>query len=356
VLVAEAATAGSFPLPDNSPIMVLDDDASLVRLVQSYLNQQGYPVRGHLSSRTALEDLADSPVDLLIVDLSLGRDDGLNVARSALEQDPNLAVILVTGKGSEETAIACLHLGLSDYLPKPFSLDDLGRSIQRSLIRRASQIRRFHNEELIRTRLAALQKETREAALAVLCQIAGTLEDKHPFLKGHSHRVADLTVALGQDLGLPESQTKRLREAGLIHDVGMILAPDGALCSDGTLSQEDLARVRSHATLGATLARSLGLGTVADYIEFHHERLDGSGYPNGLQGSKIPLGAMILGLAEAYSALTENRPFRDAAAPTEAIATLKGTEGVWFPTGLIDALGRAVAAGVSTPGLSAVRE
>ncbi len=355
--MAEAETAGSFPLPDNSPIMVLDDDASLVRLVQSYLTRQGYPVRGHVSSKAALEDLAVSPVDLLIVDLSLGRENGLDVARSALEQDPNLAVILVTGKGSEETGIECLHLGLSDYLPKPFALDDLGRSIQRSLIRRASQIRRFHNEELIRARFTALQKETRQAALEVLCQIVGTLEEKHPFMRGHSRRVADLAVALGRDLGLPEPQTERLREAGLIHDVGMVAAPDGALCSDGRLSTEDLARVRSHATLGASLARCLGLATIADHIEFHHERLDGSGYPNGLQGSKIPLGAMILGLAEAYAALTEDRPFRDAASPADAIATLKGTEGVWFPTGLIDALGRAVAAaGVPQPELSAIRE
>ncbi len=355
--MAEAATAGSFPLPDSSPIMVLDDDASLVRLVESYLTKQGYPVRGHLSSRAALEDLAASPVDLLIVDLSLGRENGLDVARTALEQDPNLAVILITGKGSEETGIECLHLGLSDYLPKPFALDDLGRSIQRSLIRRASQIRRFHNEELIRARFAALQKDTREAALEVLCKIAGTLEEKHPFLQGHSRRVADLAVALGRDLGLPESQTERLREAGLIHDVGMMAAPDGALCSDASLSPEDLARVRSHTILGASLARSLGLATVADYIEFHHERLDGSGYPSGLQGSKIPLGAMILGLAEAYSALTEHRPFREAASPGEAIATLKGTEGVWFPTGLIDALGRAVAAASARkPELSGVQE
>jgi putative two-component system response regulator len=289
--------------------------------------------------------MAASPVDLLIVDLSLGRENGLDVARTALEQDPNLAVILVTGKGSEETGIQCLHLGLSDYLPKPFSLEDLGRSIQRALIRRASQIRRFHNEELIRARLATLQTESREAAVDVLCQVALTLEDKHPFLEGHSRRVATLSVALGRDLGLPEAQTELLREAGLIHDVGMIAAPDGALCSGGGLSPEDLARVRSHTILGASLARSLGLTTCAEYVEFHHERLDGSGYPNGL------------GLAEAYSALTEHRPFREAASPGEAIATLKGTEGVWFPTGLIDALGRAVAAASARkPDLSGVQE
>ena len=102
---------------------------------------------------------------------------------------------------------------------------------------------------------------------------------------------------------------------------------------------------------------SLGLITAADYVEFHRERLDGSGYPKGLRGSRIPPGVMILGLVEAYSALTEHRPFREAASPADAIATLESTKGVWFPTGLIDALDRAVAAGAGRkPELPAVHK
>lgn len=338
---AALVDAAGFPLPETSPVVILDDDPDLGRSLGAYLTAQGYPVRVHASAQATVADLAKTPAGLLLVDLNLQSENGLDVARQALELDPSLAIILITGHGSEDAAIACLRLGLSDYLVKPFDLSTLGRAVQRALLRRASEVRRFRNEERLRQRITELQSARREAAVRALGQIVWSLEAKHACLRGHSLRVAALSRALGEELGLPETATARLRMAGLVHDVGMIAVPDEVLQHTGTLDADDLHKIRRHPALGAELVRTFGLTEAATFVEFHHERLDGSGYPSGLRGSEIPGGALIVGLAEAYSALTEERPFREAASPPHAVDTLRGVAGVWFPGRMIEALERA---------------
>lgn len=134
---------------------------------------------------------------------------------------------------------------------------------------------------------------------------------------------------------------ERLRVSGLLHDVGMIAVPDAAMLHTGRLDSHDLQKVRSHPILGGDLVRAFGLEEDASFIESHHERLDGSGYPLALRGSEIPAGALIVGLAEVFCALTEARPFREAGSPENAIDTLRGVAGMWFPSAMIDALERA---------------
>lgn len=338
----EVRDKGVFPHPQDSPVVVLDDDESFVWSVTSFLSRQGYPTRGHLTAAEALADLDRSPASLFVVDLVLGQDHGIEVAREALELDPTLAVIVVTGRGSEASAVECLRLGASDYLSKPFELEDFGRSVQRALMRRSNELRGHHREETLRSRIDELQKQQRAAAIRALGEIVWSLEAKHDFLRGHSVHVADLAEGTARELGLPDARVQLLRLAGHVHDVGMIAAPDEALHHRGSLDADDLEKVRGHTILGAELARAFGLYDVAECIEFHHERLDGSGYPHGLKGSQIPVEALIVGIAEVYSALTEDRPFREASSAAESIAILRGVEGVWFPAGLVDALERAV--------------
>jgi putative two-component system response regulator len=345
----ETVAAGEFPLPENTSIMVLDDDKSAVQAIGTYLSQAGYRVRGHVSARNALQSLSASPAALLILDLTLGDQSGIDVARAALEEDPSLAIIMIAAEGTEESAIECLRLGLSDYIRKPLSLEELAQSVQRALLRRASEERHFQLEQRLRAQLEDAQGEGRSAAVRALAQISHIMEAKQPHMDGHSERVAQLAESIGREMGLPPQQVIRLREAGLLHDVGMVAAPDGALTSDQPLTPAEKERIRNHAKLGADLARSLGLSTIAEYIEFHHERLDGSGYPGGLHGNDIPVGGLILGLAETFCALTEPRPYREAAQPRDALDTLRGAEGMWFPGALIDALERSVLSPALTP-------
>ncbi len=295
-------------------------------------------MRTHTVVSEALGDLEVNGAGLLLVDLNLEAANGLEVAREALEQDPDVAIIMMTGQGSEAIVVQCLRLGISDYLMKPFEMDELGRSVQRALLRRSTDLRRFSNEELLRQRITELQSERRTTALSALGEIVWSYEAKHPFLRGHSLRVADVAAAIGQELGLPKSGVERLRIAGLLHDVGMIAVPDTAMLHAGRLDSHDLQKVRSHPTLGGDLVRAFGLDEAASFIESHHERLDGSGYPLALKGSELPAGAMILGLAEVFAALTEARPFREAGSPENAIDTLRGVAGMWFPSAMINAL------------------
>lgn len=338
---ASFSDAGGFPLPETSPVVILDDDADLAESLGAFMSSQQYPVRTHFTADEALADLASAPAGLLLVDLDLGAASGLDVARKAMELDPGLAIIMITGQGSESSAAECLRLGLSDYLVKPFELAALRRAVQRALMRRSTELRRFSNEERLRQKVTELQAERRSLAARALGDIVASLEAKHPCLAGHSLRVARIARAVGRELGFPEPVLERIRIAGHLHDLGMVAVPDQVLHQTGALDTTDLERIRSHPRIGADLLRRFGLTEVAGLVELHHERLDGSGYPDGLQGSQIPAGALVVGLAEAYSALTEPRPHRDAAPPGLAIDTLRGAAGLWFPEAMIDALERA---------------
>ena len=185
--------------------------------------------------------------------------------------------------------------------------------------------------------------ESEEFKTATLLALGQAMEAKAPYLKDNGDRIANICASMAMLLGLTPTEMEEVRNAGLLHDIGMINTTDSVLQKSGPLTDQEREHVRNHAIVGARILEPLTfLGRAGEYTRYHHERLDGSGYPEALRGEEIPLGAQIVGLADSYAALTQERPFRPALSPGEAVETLRGGEGVWFSRRLLDSLERSV--------------
>lgn len=341
----------AFPVPEESPIVVVDDEPAVLDLLARVLQKEGYPVEAFASAHDALARVARGRVALLISDIQMPEMSGIELVRQALEEDPNLATIILTGVGDTGTAVESLRLGIDDYLEKPIAVNGLVESVGRSLRRRAQNIYRRKIEiwlrEEVARRTAAVERRSEALAsesVTTLSALVRAMEAKDPYLKGHSRRVSALCKEIGRALELPDDELEDLGVAGLLHDIGMIAVSESILHKAGQLTEEEYGRVRNHVEVGASILEPLPhLARAVELLRCHHERLNGSGYPRGLRGSDIPLAGQIVGLAESYAALTEERSFRPACSPVEAIDTLQGSRDIWYDGHAIDALQRVVA-------------
>jgi putative two-component system response regulator len=276
---------------------------------------------------------------VLITDLDMPGMTGLQLADEVLGVDAEIGIIVVTGAGDETSAQAALRLGAADYLIKPVDLCSLERAVQLTAGRREQQ----KYARTLRTSLEAeVERQTltiREVTLGTLASFVNALEAKSPHFLGHSQSVADCAARMAGALELPDHEIESVRSAGLLHDIGMIAVPDYLLDKVESLESEEFEIIREHSLKGAQILQPLShLSSSIAFVLEHHERLDGSGYPEGKEGDAISLGGMIVGLAEAWTAIAEARSYRDRLARTEALQILEASSGRWFPPELVQAL------------------
>ncbi|UCF19624.1 MAG: response regulator [Gemmatimonadota bacterium] len=335
----------ALPAPEDTPITLVDDEPSVLSALGRVLQREGYPVDTFESAEKALERIKRGGVALLISDLVMPEIGGMEAVRRALEEDPNLAVIILTGAADKKTAVESLRLGVDDYLEKPITADALIESVGRVLRRRAQDDYRRKLETWLRNEVSRRTEEVQRysqqlesVSVATLSTLIRAMEGKDQYMKGHSERVSKLCERMGQVLGLEKGEVADLRTAGLLHDVGMIAVPESIMHKQGPLNDVEYSKVREHVAIAAQILEPLPhLARALGFVRSHHERLNGSGYPTGLRGSDFTIGGQVVAVAEVYASLTEERAHRPAHSPVEALETLQGSQDIWFE-------GRAVAA------------
>jgi putative two-component system response regulator len=210
-------------------------------------------------------------------------------------------VVLITGLSATEDRIEGINAGADDFLSKPIDINEL-LARTRSLLRLKQ-----YTDEL-------------ENAEAVVFTLAQSIEARDPYTRGHCERLADMSARLGTRLEIPEDDIKALRWAGIVHDIGKVVVPDSILLKPGPLTAEEMEVMRKHSVVGERICAPLrSFRPVLPIIRHHHEKRDGSGYPDGKRGEEIPLTARILQLADVYDALTTDRPYRTAVPSEEAL-------------------------------------
>jgi putative two-component system response regulator len=337
-----------FPSPSDTTIFVIDDDPTIVEALGFFLGGRGFQVKGFEDPEKAVEAIRESPPHLVITDRDIPGLGGFDLARLALEEDPDIGVVILTGARDVELAIEAFRLGAADYLLKPLDLPGIEHTVRKALIRRTQAIfhrateARMRREVEARTRDAekktALLEKVTVGALSSLVRI---LEERNPHFKGHSQAVAVLSEAIANELEFPADEVRSCRTAGFLHDIGMIAIPDKILDKSEALSSEESAKVKDHCRIGKDILQPFGhLGSVPDLVFCHHERLDGSGYPSGLCGRDLPFGAQVVAVADSFRALVEARPFRPAYPQGEALEILSGTSGIWHSPEVLKALAR----------------
>jgi putative two-component system response regulator len=299
--------APTTPAPRRSRILVADDTESIRALFRKLLARDGHEVIDVADGEAALAAVYENHPDVVLLDITMPHLDGLEVCRR-LKSDPATRftpVVLVTGLSDLQDRIKGIEAGADEFLSKP-----------------------VHPLEL-RARVGSLTRmkhllDALDSAEAAFMTLALTIEARDPTTNGHCERLARHAVALGKALGLGEADLQALDRGGFLHDVGKVGVPDAVLLKEGPLTPEEFELMKRHPDIGDSLCAPLqSLRAVRPIVRFHHERLDGSGYPLGLRGDEVPLLAQIVGIADVYDALTSHRPYRPALSREAAACHLR---------------------------------
>jgi len=332
-------------------VLVVDDEEPIRNALRKYLKQQQFEVYTAGSAEEALQQLRLHKVALMLSDIRMPGTSGVDLVPQALEIEPDLAILMLTAVNDATSAALCMQRGALDYLTKPIELADLGRAVQRALKRREMQLENQHLnqwlKEEVTTRTAELQRERHRlerVSTATLEVLVNALEAKDPYLRGHSARVADLSANIATEMGLSEEDVERVRMAGRLHDLGKIGTRDAVVNKEGPLTADEFEHVKQHVIIGAQiLAPLVHLGDIVAMVKSHHERFDGSGYPDGLRGEDVPMGGRIIAVAEVYDALTTARPYQEKMTPEQAVERMADLSGTVLDPRVYAALVRLVA-------------
>jgi putative two-component system response regulator len=298
-------------------ILVADDQAANRELLDELLTTQGFRVVTVPDGAAAVEELTRTPVDLVLLDVMMPHLNGFEVCQK-IKSNPAtylIPIVLLTALSDKKDRIEGIEAGADDFLTRPVDRAELLARV-RSLLKL-----KYRTDEL-------------ERAESVLLTLAQSIEGKDPYTHGHCERLSDYSARLGEHLGLAEDQIVALRRAGIVHDVGKVAVPDAILLKPGKLSEEEWKLMREHPVVGERICAPLkSFRLVLPVIRHHHEKLDGSGYPDGLRGDAIPITARILQIVDVYDALTTERPYKRAFSITDALQTMteEVAKGWWDP-------------------------
>jgi len=295
-------SAAPFPGGRRPRVLVVDDLDANRRLLASLLEPLGMTVRQAGDGREALEEVTGHPPDLILLGVMMPEVNGLEVC-AQLKADPRtrlIPIVVITALHGEQEKVRAIDAGADDFLNKPFSKAELLARV-RALLR----LKRFTDElEYVETVLFSLGK---------------AVESRDPHTGDHCQRLARMCVELGRVLDLSEDELNALRRGAYLHDIGKVAVPDAILLKPGPLTPEERKIIQQHPVVGESICAPLkSFRLVLPIIRHHHEKLDGSGYPDGLKGDRIPLTARILSLADVYDALTTERPYKLAFSPVAA--------------------------------------
>jgi len=304
-------------ISERPTILVVEDEPHIRDVLAGLLGALGYRLLMAVSAEQALDVLNVVSPDLVLTDVHLGAMSGIELC-ARLKTDPRyelMPVVILTAVGDLEARVAGLAAGADDFFTKPVEFVEL------------------------RTRLAALLRVKMllgqlERAEAVITTLALTIEARDPYTLGHCDRLSRYAVALGQALGLDPDMVRALRLGGYLHDLGKIAVPDGILLKPGPLDPMEQERIRAHPGAGSDLVLGLrSMDLVRPIMRHHHEKWDGSGYPDGLKGAAIPLGARIISVVDVFDALHTERPYKAALPRSEAVSLLirETDAGYWDP-------------------------
>ena len=305
---------------ETAKILVVDDEPNIREPLSDTLRGEGYQVSTAEDGQRALEQVRKIDFDMAIVDIRIPHIGGLEVLHYIRKSKPETMTIMMTGYASLETAVEALREGAYDYLIKPFNMEKL-----------LSVLKRGVREQRLTRENARLSDELKQTYMGVMTSLATAIDAKNHRTQHHSQQVTKYTHIISEKLNLPQEEKEKIGRAASLHDIGKIGIPDPILTKPGSLNDEEWAQIEQHPTRGAEILSPLDfLSEVVPLIRHHHERYTGSGYPDGLKGNDISLGARIISVADAFEAMVSERPYRRALSKEEAIQEIESGLGNQF--------------------------
>lgn len=325
-------------------ILVVDDEEAIREVVSTLLEAQGYRCTPAANGREALEYLSDHTVDLVLSDMMMPEVSGMQLLAWLRTHHKDFPVIMVTAMHDVSTALETIRRGAYDYILKPFEKDRLFMSVRRALEHRRLVVenRNYQRnlEKLVEQRTAQLQNALSQLERSydeTLEALGGALDLKDAETEGHCKRVTAFTIAIAKEMKVDPVLLQQISRAAFLHDIGKMAIPDRILRKPGPLTDEERAVMRTHCEIGYNmLVRIPFLREAAEIVLAHQEYYDGSGYPRGLAGEDIPLGARIFAIADALDAMISDRPYRKALPIEHARAEVKRCSGSQFDPKVVE--------------------
>jgi putative two-component system response regulator len=320
--------------------LLVDDDPDLRRAMAHVLEAMGLScieAGSGAEALTILEQIGEVP--LMVADVSMPVLDGLGLLREVRRRFPDMAVVMLSGVLEAETAVDCLLAGALDYIAKPALLGEIRSRVQRALEKRDLMLQnRFYQENLERL---VDQQATRlkELFLEGVQTLVHALDAKDPYTRGHSTRVSLYAVRIAQRLGFSGQALEDIRLGAELHDIGKIGTRDAILRKPGPLTPDEFTHITEHTVLGERILAPLARANpvVLSIVRSHHERVDGAGFPDHLDGNRIPWAARIVAVADAFDAMTTDRSYRTSLTPSSAVSELGACTGSHFDSEVVDA-------------------
>ena len=302
-------------------ILIVDDEEAIREIVHSMLTMAGYRCHQAGSGVEALALLeSGEPFELMLSDLMMGEMDGIALLERTKEKYPDMPVVMVTAVHDISVALAAIRNGAYDYLLKPFEREQLLAVVRRALENRRLKIENRAYQVGLEAKVAERTTQLKQAISDLersyditLEALGDALDLKDAETEGHSKRVTAFTIAMARAMRLPQEHIRIIARGAFLHDIGKMAIPDSILRKPGALTQDEIARMQEHCYLGYQMLRKIPfLGEAAEIVYSHQERWDGTGYPRGLKGTEIPLGARLFSIADTLDAIMSDRPYRAA--------------------------------------------
>lgn len=342
-----------------SNILIVDDEIGPRESLRMVL-KPNYNVYTVENGYAAIQMIQQVEMDVLTLDLKMPGMNGIETLKEIRMISPDVMVIIITGYGTLKTAIEAIRYGVFDYIPKPFNVPEILSIIDKSIQRRKLNLKvkevlgNCFNQQLLKEPVvndSLLPEEDKavtdckwddinlsdtQSCLEFAKVLAYTLEEKDPYTSGHSERVCYYSDFISKRLSLSPKERSELQIASYLHDIGKIGISNRFINKKGTLTSTDWAVIKQHTRKSIELLVPLNLSSnIISYIQHHHERYDGTGYPDGLAGEKIPLGARIIAISDSYDSMTSDRPYRKPLTNGDAKSELLKNAGKQFDPKLV---------------------
>lgn len=310
---------------EQAKILVIDDEDVVRSLLNDTLSEKGYSVVTVGDGEEGYQEAMTNNYDLIIIDFMLPGDDGIKIIEHIKKNEPDAVIILITGCNVVENIQNAVHAGVFDYLPKPFDLDQMHFSVERAiaahnllktnkrLLKELSQ-KNVDLEEQVQERTGRLKRayeKLESVYIGIISSLVSAIEAKDSYTHSHSVNVAKFSLSIAKEMELPEQEIQSINRAAHLHDIGKIGIRDEILHKPTKLTDEEFAEIKKHPKTAVDILKPLNFFRHSvNLIKQHHERFDGKGYPDGLEGEDILLGARIMAVADTYDAMISRRPYR----------------------------------------------
>ena len=318
-------------------VLVVDDIDFNIKLLESLLFPMGYQVLKAASGPEAIEVAKSRLPDLILLDVMMPSMNGFEVCNK-LREDPitaEIPVIFVSALDSVDDKVKAFESGGNDYITKPFYHSEVKARVNSAL-----KLKRLQDSLKVQNKMLVNQNSELETSEHIILSLIGAVEAKSAYLEGHTKRVSEIAVNIGKILGISSSDMHVLKQSAILHDIGKIGIPDNILNKNESLTEEEFDIIKQHSVIGQNILSPLNnLSKVKQIVRHHHEKLDGSGYPDKISGDEIDLLTRILSVSDVFDALTSDRPYREKLSMFQAIEILlEEAEKGWWDIKVIYAL------------------